>query len=95
MFWSLASSAANGALPLGEAVIDAQAAVGTSAIAFGGLSWALDGAAAPVAAVLRLESAMAAAGALSSGEKSAAGLPGKRSGSAMSPSPIPAGARRC
>ena len=31
-----------------------QAAFGTSAIAFGGLSWALDGAAAPVAAVLRL-----------------------------------------
>ena len=33
-------------------------------IAFGGLSWALDGAAAPVAAVLRLEGAMDAAGAL-------------------------------
>ena len=33
-------------------------------IAFGGLNWALDGAAAPVAAVLRLEPAMAPAGAL-------------------------------
>ena len=33
-------------------------------IAFGGLSWALDGAAAPVAALARLEPAMAAAGAL-------------------------------
>ena len=32
-----------------------QSAVGVSAIAFGGLNWALDGAAAPVAAVLRLE----------------------------------------
>ena len=38
----------------------AQVAVGTSMIAFGGLSWALDGAAAPVAAVLRLEPAMSA-----------------------------------
>ena len=34
------------------------AAVGTSMIAFGGLSWALDGAAAPAAAVLRLREAM-------------------------------------
>jgi ATP-binding cassette subfamily B protein len=47
-------------------VVFAQAAVGTSMIAFGGLSWALDGAAAPVAAVLRLEDAMAAAGQLRS-----------------------------
>ncbi len=42
----------------------AQAALTTSAIAFGGLNWALDGAAAPVAAVLRLREAMAPAGAL-------------------------------
>src|SRR5438552_6363183 len=53
----------------------AQAAVGTSMIAFGGLNWALDGASAPVAAVLRLEPAMGPAGALPSGERSAAGLP--------------------
>ena len=38
-------------------------------IAFGGLSWALDGAAAPVAAVLRLQPAMAAAGARSWGRR--------------------------
>jgi ABC-type multidrug transport system fused ATPase/permease subunit len=44
-------------------------------IAFGGLNWALDGAAAPVAAVLRLEPAMGPAGALSSGERSAAAMP--------------------
>jgi hypothetical protein len=44
----------------------AQVAVGVSLLAFGGFSWALDGASAPVAAVLKLESAMAAAGALSS-----------------------------
>ena len=42
----------------------ASAAVSTSMIAFGGLSWALDGAAAPAAAVLRLKPNMAAAGAL-------------------------------
>ena len=40
----------------------ATAAVSTSMIAFGGLSWALDGAAAPAAAVLRLREAMGPAG---------------------------------
>src|SRR5205807_4485437 len=45
----------------------AQSAVGASMIAFGGLNWALDGAAAPVAAVLRLEGAMSTAGALEKG----------------------------
>jgi hypothetical protein len=47
VFWSIASDAADGRLALGLAVTFASAAVGTSAIAFGGLSWALDGAAAP------------------------------------------------
>jgi ABC-type multidrug transport system fused ATPase/permease subunit len=65
VFWSLADAAAAGRLDIGRLVIFAQAAVGTSMIAFGGLNWALDGAAAPVAAVLRLEPAMGAAGALS------------------------------
>jgi ATP-binding cassette subfamily B protein len=64
VFWSLASAAADGRLDLGRVIVFAQVAVGTSAIAFGGLSWALDGAAAPVAAVLRLEPAMGARGAL-------------------------------
>jgi ATP-binding cassette, subfamily B, bacterial len=64
VFWSLASAALGGRLDLARAVVFAQVAVGTSAIAFGGLSWALDGAAAPVAAVLRLEPAMAERGAL-------------------------------
>jgi ABC-type multidrug transport system fused ATPase/permease subunit len=63
VFWALAS-AATGGLGLGAVVVFAQAAVGTSLIAFGGLNWALDGAAAPVAAVLRLEPAMAPVGAL-------------------------------
>src|SRR5207247_926645 len=75
VFWSLANAAASGSLDLGQLVIFAQSAIGTSMIAFGGLNWALDGAAAPVAAVLRLESAMAPAGALPSGVRSAAAAP--------------------
>src|SRR4029453_9354268 len=64
VFWALAAAAAEGRLDIGRLVIFAQVAMGTSAIAFGGMSWALDGAAAPVAAVLRLEPVMAAGGAL-------------------------------
>ena len=64
VFWALGSAALAGRIDLGQAVVYAQLAVGVSAIAFGGLSWALDGAAAPVAAVLRLESAMRKRGAL-------------------------------
>src|SRR5207248_5273915 len=68
VFWSLASAAVDGRLDLGALVIYAQSAVGVSMIAFGGLNWALDGAAAPVGAVLRLESSMARAGALTGGQ---------------------------
>ena len=75
VFWSLASAAADGTLPLDRAVTFATAAITTSMIAFGGWSWALDGAAAPVAAVLRLEDAMAPAGALVRGTRPAAGMP--------------------
>jgi len=77
VFWSLANAAANGSLNLGELVMVAQSAIGTSMIAFGGLNWALDGAAAPVAAVLRLEPAMGPAGALPSGTRPAAGMPAR------------------
>jgi ATP-binding cassette subfamily B protein len=77
VFWSLALAVGAGRLALGEAVTFAQAAIGTSMIAFGGLSWALDGAAAPVAAGLRLEPAMRPAGALASGTRTAAGLPAR------------------
>jgi ATP-binding cassette subfamily B protein len=52
-----------------------QSAIGVSMIAFGGFSWALDGAAAPVAAVLRLEAAMRPAGALASGDQKAGAKP--------------------
>jgi ABC-type multidrug transport system fused ATPase/permease subunit len=75
VFWSLAEATANGAISLGRLVVFAQAAIGTSMIAFGGLNWALDGSAAPVAAVLRLEPAMGPAGALVSGSRSADGRP--------------------
>jgi ABC-type multidrug transport system fused ATPase/permease subunit len=75
VFWSLASAAADGSLALGGLVVYALSAVGTSMIAFGGLSWALDGVAAPVAAVLRLGPDMARAGALPSGAGPADGAP--------------------
>jgi ABC-type multidrug transport system fused ATPase/permease subunit len=77
VFWSLATAAASGALPLDRVVTFATAAVGTSVIAFGGLSWALDGAAAPVAATLRLEEAMAPVGALTRGARPASGMPAR------------------
>jgi ABC-type multidrug transport system fused ATPase/permease subunit len=77
VFWSLGAAAANSSLGLDQLVVYAQVAVGTSMIAFGGLSWALDGAAAPVAAALRLEPAMAPAGALAAGDRSASGMPAR------------------
>jgi ABC-type multidrug transport system fused ATPase/permease subunit len=77
VFWSLASASADGRLSLGEVVAFAQAAAGASTIAFGGLSWVLDGSAAPVSAVLRLAPAMRPAGALPSGERPAVGLPAR------------------
>ena len=77
VFWALASDVSSGRISLGTFVIFAQSAIGTSMIAFGGLNWALDGSAAPVAAVLRLEPAMAVEGALSSGTRKAEGLPAR------------------
>jgi len=77
VFWALGNDAANGALALGALVTFASAAIATSMIAFGGLSWALDGAAAPAAAVLRLQDGMAREGALARGERSAADLPAR------------------
>jgi ATP-binding cassette, subfamily B, bacterial len=77
VFWLLASSATAGRISLGEAVMYVQSAVGVSMIAFGGFSWALDGAAAPVAAVLRLEPAMRPAGELHSGDRPADAKPAR------------------
>jgi ABC-type multidrug transport system fused ATPase/permease subunit len=75
VFWALANAAAAGSLDLGGLVVYAQSAIGTSMIAFGGLSWALDGAAAPAAAVLRLEPNLARGGALPLGRQPAEGMP--------------------
>jgi ABC-type multidrug transport system fused ATPase/permease subunit len=77
VFWLLASAAVGGRITLGEAVVYVQSAIGVSMIAFGGFSWALDGASAPVAAVLRLESAMGPAGALRSGGRTAEAMPAR------------------
>jgi ATP-binding cassette, subfamily B, bacterial len=73
--WALADAAAGGRLELDRLVVFAQVTVGASMIAFGGLNWAMDGAAAPVAASLRVTPAMAAAGALPAGTRPADGLP--------------------
>jgi ATP-binding cassette subfamily B protein len=77
VFWALAASTSAGRLSTGELVTYAQCAVGVSLIAFGGFTWALDSASAPVLAVLRLQPAMAPKGALASGQRPAAGLPAR------------------
>jgi ABC-type multidrug transport system fused ATPase/permease subunit len=77
VFWSLAQAVSRGQLTLAEIVVFAQTAVGTSMIAFGGVSWATDGAAAPVVAGLRLEPAMREAGSLVSGTRPANGTPAR------------------
>jgi ABC-type multidrug transport system fused ATPase/permease subunit len=76
VFVAVADAALDGRLGLDEVVVFAQAGIGASMIAFGGLNWALDGAAAPVAAVGRLGPAMARSGALqSTGTAPADGMP--------------------
>jgi len=75
LLWSLARDAASGSIGTGQLVVFAMAAAGTSALAFGGLSWALPPTSHSVATVLALEKEMAAAGHLTAGERSADGLP--------------------
>jgi ABC-type multidrug transport system fused ATPase/permease subunit len=77
VFWSMGAAANAGTLTLGRLVTFASAAISVSTIAFGGLSWALDFACAPVAAVLRLRAAMAPAGALTAGSRAAGGFPAR------------------
>src|SRR3989449_281543 len=77
VFASMANEAAAGHLGLARLVMFASATVSTSMIAFGGLSWALDGAAAPAGAVLRLRESMDPAGALARGTRPAAGMPAR------------------
>ena len=77
VFGTMASAAITGELALDRMVTFAAAAIATSMIAFGGLSWALDGAAAPAAAVLRLGPSMATRGALKPGGKPAGAMPAR------------------
>src|SRR5215204_2218069 len=77
VFYSLALDVTNGRLDLGRVVMFAQCAIGASMIAFGGLNWVLDGASAPVEAVLRLEPAMAPIGALAKGDHAAGRRPAR------------------
>lgn len=77
VFWAITRDAVDGQLTLGLAVTFVSAAVGVSMLAFGGLSWAVDGAAAPVTAVLRLGEAMAKEGALPKGSQPARAMPGR------------------
>jgi ABC-type multidrug transport system fused ATPase/permease subunit len=77
IFWSISNAAAAHQISLGEAVTFLQSAVGVSAIAFGGLNWALDGASAPVVAVLRLREAMERVGKLPLGKEAATGKPAR------------------
>jgi ABC-type multidrug transport system fused ATPase/permease subunit len=77
VFWSIASAAAAGGLSLGEVVAFAGAASGVSMLAFGGLTWAIESAAPPVAAVLRVGPSMQAGGALPLGDRPASGLPAR------------------
>ncbi|MGZ4434762.1 MAG: ABC transporter ATP-binding protein [Trebonia sp.] len=76
VLWMLGSAALDHRLSLGALVAYASAVAGASMIAFGGLNWALDGAAAPVAAVARLKAAMSKAGTITErGHNPADGLP--------------------
>jgi ATP-binding cassette subfamily B protein len=78
VLWMLAAAALGHHLSLGGLVVYAQAAVGTSMIAFGGLNWALDGASAPAAAVARLKAAMGRAGTVAPGSQPAEGMPAQQ-----------------
>jgi ATP-binding cassette, subfamily B, bacterial len=77
VLWMLGAAALEHRLALGGLVAYASASVGASMIAFGGLNWALDGAAAPVAAIARLRTAMVRAGTITSGTRPADGTPAR------------------
>lgn len=72
---AIARAARNGDLSVAEVTVYVQAVIGASAIAFGGLNWALDGASAPVEALARLETAMAEAGRLAPPTAAGGGQP--------------------
>jgi ABC-type multidrug transport system fused ATPase/permease subunit len=76
-FWALGRDAINGNVSLGALVVFAEAAIGTSTLAFGEYDWWFRTAAQPVPLVLDLVDHMADVGALPSGERSAAGTPAR------------------
>ncbi|MFB0619114.1 ABC transporter ATP-binding protein [Streptomyces sp. AGS-58] len=78
LLFRLAADASSGELGTGAVAVFAQAAVGASALAFGGLSWALPPTAQSAAAVLALRDPMLEAGRIADGEKKAHGMPQSR-----------------
>jgi ABC-type multidrug transport system fused ATPase/permease subunit len=77
VMWLLADSAIAGTIAVGTAIIFAQSAVGSSALAFGAFNWALDYAASPVEAVLKLGPVMQTKGALAVGSRTADSVPSR------------------
>jgi ABC-type multidrug transport system fused ATPase/permease subunit len=74
-FWALARSADDGSVAVGSLVVFAQAAIGTSTLAFGEFDWWLRTSAQPIPLVLGLLDDMADRGALTPGERPADDLP--------------------
>jgi ATP-binding cassette, subfamily B, bacterial len=77
VIWRLAADAISGHLGLAALVVFAQAAIGTSALAFGDFDWWFRGVTEPIPTLLDVGPRMASAGALPEGDRSAAGLPGR------------------
>jgi ATP-binding cassette, subfamily B, bacterial len=77
VFWRLAEDAASGRLSFARLVTFVSAAAATGMIAFGGFSWALDSADAPVGAVLHLRESMHRIGALVAGSRGAHNMPAR------------------
>jgi ABC-type multidrug transport system fused ATPase/permease subunit len=75
LFWFLAHDANAGTLSLAAVVVFAQAALGTSALAFGEVDWWFRQTAQPIPKVLDLADTMAPAGALRVGSRPAVELP--------------------
>ena len=75
VFWWLADQASSGSMPLGQVVTVASLALTAQSIAFGGLNWAMDEAAAPVQAVGRLLPRIGPVGELTTPDVPAATLP--------------------
>lgn len=71
VFWSLARSASQGSLGLGELLVYAGTAIGVSSVAILEHDWWLASAARPIPVVLGIERRMAAVGSLQSGSRSA------------------------